>query len=115
MRLWLFLCGLLLLVGCAGIGSGGVTDRASDSSAALRGRALFQNKGCITCHMHTQLAYSGIIVGVGPDLSHYTNDPEFLRRWLANPVAVRATAQMPNLNLTADEIADLIAFLNQPR
>jgi cytochrome c oxidase subunit 2 len=38
-----------------------------------------------------------------------------LRRWLANPPAVKAGSKMPNLGLTADQIDRLIAFLNTLR
>ena len=53
--------------------------------------------------------------GVRPELTNYTNDPAFLRRWLADPPAARPGTNMPNLNLSPAEIEDLIAFLNEPR
>ena len=84
---------------------------------ASRGRALFAAKGCATCHINTRAseARGECCGGVGPDLTNYTNDPAFLRRWLADPPAVRPGANMPDLNLSPAEIEALIAFLNAPR
>ncbi len=81
------------------------------------GKALFAAKGCATCHVNRRAVetHGECCAGVGPDLTDYTNDPAFLRRWLADPPAVRPGTQMPNLNLSAVEIEDLIAFLNEPR
>ena len=87
---------------------------AADTS---RGRALFAAKGCATCHINTRAseARGECCGGVGPDLTNYTNDAALLRRWLADPQATKPGATMPNLNLSAAEIEDLIAFLNAPR
>jgi len=38
-------------------------------------------------------------------------DPDYLRRWLQNPLAVKSDARMPNLGLAAPQIDDLVAFL----
>lgn len=82
------------------------------------GEALFLAKGCITCHTHTTISskydlVSGISgpAGIAPDLTSFAADPAYLRSWLANPAAVRPNTSMPNLNLSADEIEALIAFL----
>lgn len=90
---------------------------ASAITAAEQGKALFQNKGCITCHINDRVnggrrefTMDGI-----PNLTAYRNDPAFLRRWLADPQAVKPGASMPNLRLQPDEIESLIAFLNEPR
>lgn len=89
---------------------------AATLDAVERGRALFRNKGCITCHVNNQVeGQTGVLGPIGPNLTNYTNDPEFLRRWLADPPAVRPGTQMPNLRLSTAEIEDLIAFLNEPR
>jgi cytochrome c1 len=50
-----------------------------------------------------------------PNLTDYTNDPVFLRRWLADPAAVKPGTPMPDLDVAPEEIEDLIAFLNAPR
>ncbi len=89
---------------------------------AVYGRALFQAKGCATCHRHAGLNIGrveeenpanldlGQALGA-PDLTHYQLDPDFVRRWLRDPSAVRPGTAMPNLRLSDDEIEALLAFL----
>lgn len=81
-----------------------------------QGRILFRDKGCATCHAHEQVPPAGgeCCRDFGPDLSAYRAEPAYLRRWLADPAAVRPQTMMPDLGLAESEIADLIAFLNQP-
>jgi cytochrome c oxidase subunit 2 len=79
------------------------------------GRALFSAKGCITCHHHAAVAGSDPYTMGNPDLTHYRPDPEFLRRWLKNPRAIRPGTEMPTLGLQPDEIEALIAFLSAER
>ena len=86
------------------------------------GRALFQAKGCTTCHRHAGLSIGrvetrakvdldlGQALGA-PDLTHYRPDAEFVRRWLRDPAAVRPQTEMPNLHLSDEEIEALLAFL----
>jgi cytochrome c2 len=74
-----------------------------------QGAALFQAKGCTTCHRHD--AVGGGMMGIGPDLSRYQTDPIFVRRWLRDPASIRPDTRMPNLQLTPAEIETLIAFL----
>jgi cytochrome c oxidase subunit 2 len=40
---------------------------------------------------------------------------ENLRRWLADPPAVKAGSKMPDLGLSGEQIDQLIAFLNTLR
>ncbi len=70
-----------------------------------RGRRLFVAKGCVTCHVHRDVAATS--VAVGPELTLRRYPPEFLKPFLASP-----TGQMPNLHLKPLEIAALTAFLN---
>jgi len=87
---------------------------------AATGRALFEAKGCVSCHRHSAVPVgAGAVVNqIGPNLTSYRNDPAFLRRWLADPASVRPANQevgaMVNLNLTPAEIEAVIAFLNDP-
>jgi mono/diheme cytochrome c family protein len=78
-----------------------------------RGRRLFVAKGCLTCHVHSAVAGSGV-VAVGPDLTVRRLAPDYLRQVLANPaLAARGgPAKMPNLDLKPQEIAALAAFIN---
>lgn len=83
-------------------------------SAAEIGRSLFVAKGCVSCHHHAAIAGSGPFGGDDiPDLSAPRADAEFLRRWLADPAAVRPGTPMPRLGLSDAEITALIAFLAQ--
>jgi cytochrome c oxidase subunit II len=93
------------------------------------GYEVFVNRGCGQCHTYftgddaTRLPREAFN---GPDLTHFASRgtfagsalPEFgedrtdaLRRWLADPPSVKPGSFMPNLALTAQEIDDLIAFL----
>ena len=85
---------------------------------AREGHDLFTAKGCAGCH-----TIQGLSTGAtGPNLTHFAsrgtfagsmfdNTPGSLRRWLADPPAVKPGSKMPNLGLTDDEIAKLIAYL----
>ncbi len=79
-------------------------------SPATRGVRLFTSKGCAGCHRHIE---------VNPER---TADPKFdltgkrfpvdyLRKFLADPSI--KPAEMPNLNLNADEIEALVAFIDK--
>lgn len=94
------------------------TGATSSGESAAVGLALFQAKGCVTCHRHTAIAEPGQVTSYGPDLSRYRGDPGLLRRRLADPASFPPTSTltfpMPNLNLSPVEIEALIAFLNTP-
>ncbi|HVM03680.1 MAG TPA: cytochrome c oxidase subunit II [Acidimicrobiales bacterium] len=85
---------------------------------AAAGAALFRAKGCASCH-----TVKGFSAGeLGPDLTHlqqrkvfagaiFDLNPANLRAWLRDPPAEKPGALMPNLDLTEEEITDLIAYL----
>lgn len=75
-------------------------------------RALFVAKGCPACHLHSTI--STVVHGpvAGPNLTDYRPEPEFLRRWLRAPQAVRPDTEMPDVGLSETEIEALIAFLD---
>ena len=97
----------------------GGTATATTTSAAAGGQALFLSKGCAGCH-----TISGISAGaVGPNLTHLQSRTVFagaifdlndqnLRRWLRDPPGEKPGSVMPNLNLSEDEITQLIAYLD---
>lgn len=85
----------------------------ADKQQSAKGRDLFLAKGCVTCHKHESIRHSGQ-VSIGINLSHYQPDPDFVRRWLRNPAAIRPQTLMPDLQLNEAEIEALIAFLNDP-
>ena len=103
----------------SGVVANGGTDapRVYSAEDVAYGKALFSAKGCATCHINRRImnGTGDCCGGIGPDLTTYTNEPAFLRSWLADPASVRPTTMMPDLDLSSDEIEDLIAFLNEPR
>ena len=98
-------------------------DRAAPTTdIAKAGEAQFAASGCIGCH--TVKGNAAAVGRVGPDLTHVgarstlasavlDNDAEGknLRRWLANPQAVKPGALMPNLNLSAEALDKLVPYL----
>jgi cytochrome c oxidase subunit 2 len=105
---------------------------AQDGLAA-EGQELFTSRTCIGCH-----AINGYVATPdsddppvaplegarqGPNLTHFnsrdafaggildTQNDDDLRAWLANPQAEKPGAQMPNLNLTEQDIDALVAYL----
>ncbi len=93
---------------------------ATDVAAVARGKAIFTGTiGCGLCH-----TIDGLTTGTqGPNLSHIAtqpydslpNDPAFLKRWIANPAAIKPDTIMPNLGLSAQQIDDVVAFLETQR
>jgi hypothetical protein len=58
----------------------------SGDPAVAVGADLFMAKGCAVCHLNRRAPESvDLTLSIGPDLSNYRNDPQFLARWLANP------------------------------
>lgn len=76
---------------------------------AQEGAVLFQAKGCAACHRHVGIGIAD--AGIGPDLTNYEGEPAFLRQWLEDPLSLRATTQMPDLDLTPAEVETFVAFL----
>ena len=92
----------------------GANRTAPAYTQSQRGRRLFVAKGCVTCHLHSDVAGSGV-VQVGPDLSNLRLPSDFLGKFLADPSIQPPppgqTSQMPNLELKPAEITALVAFL----
>jgi mono/diheme cytochrome c family protein len=87
------------------------------ASAADRGERLFIAKGCVTCHVHEEVAGSGL-VKVGPNLTPKRYQPDFLAKFLADPSIARTPGKndiMPQLELKPLEIAAIAAFINDQR
>jgi cytochrome c oxidase subunit II len=87
-------------------------------AASIRGAADFDGKTCIRCH---SVAGRGDRVRIAPDLTHLAerstlgagvidNDPVNLAHWLKDPQTVKPGSHMPDLNLTDDEVSDLVAY-----
>lgn len=88
------------------------------TSMPERGKQLFVAKGCVTCHVHDQLASSSGLA-LGPELSGRKYASEYLAKFLDDPSIKPPTngRRMPKLELQPREIAALTAFINgdQPR
>jgi cytochrome c1 len=86
---------------------------------------LILEKGCGGCH--TLSGVPGATGVTGPNLTNIAlrptlagesipNSPEMLQRWLLDPPALKPGTAMPNLGLSQQEAADLVAFLEaEPR
>ena len=92
---------------------------AANDSAVQLGKQLVTTGACAGCHYIEGTAMNA---HVGPALTHFgrrrtlaggivENDAENLRRWLADPPAVKPGSKMPNLNLTDQQITDISAYL----
>jgi cytochrome c oxidase subunit 2 len=91
--------------------------QADDSVSS--GRRIFQTMSCINCHTIAGTSANG---RVGPDLTHLMsrqtiasgvaeNTTENLRRWMRNPEDIKPGARMPAMNLKAEELDAVTAYL----
>jgi hypothetical protein len=77
-------------------------------SHEIRGQQLFASKGCATCHLQSWSS--------APRLDPSGYEPGYLARFLASPPKPKGNEwRMPDLGLSGDEIASLVAFLNAAR
>jgi cytochrome c2 len=88
------------------------TNQAAVASAEM-GEVLFVAKGCNTCHQHDGVTYARNFANIGPNLSQYVGNPDYLQSWLKDPAALKPQTLMPNLALNEEEIQILAAFLSQ--
>jgi cytochrome c oxidase subunit 2 len=83
------------------------------------GREVFFATSCINCHAIKATHASGKF---GPDLTHLmsrqtlgsgviTNTHENLRAWVRDPQHIKPGALMPNMQLTVDELDQVVAYL----
>lgn len=79
------------------------------TASVERGKHVWENNGCIDCHT---------ILGEGayfaPELGNvYTRrGPDFIKAWIkGQPTGVPGRRQMPQFNLTDQQLNDLVAFL----
>jgi cytochrome c oxidase subunit II len=87
--------------------------------AARRGERDFDEQACASCHTVRGTSADG---DVGPDLTHVgervslaalaiPNTPRDLSRWITDPQHVKPGNRMPRLNLSAQQYADVIAYV----
>lgn len=82
-------------------------------------RAEFLSLACVNCHTVSGTSASGTF---GPDLSHLMsrdtlgsgvipNNMENLRAWVKDPQAIKPGNLMPNMQLNATELDEVVAYL----
>jgi cytochrome c oxidase subunit 2 len=85
------------------------------------GKAFFLNGPCAGCHTIAGTTAAG---KVGPELTHIgdpnaipqiagvlENNPDNLKKWLADPPGIKPGTIMPNLHLAPADIDNLVAYL----
>lgn len=86
---------------------------------AKAGRDVFFSTSCVNCHTISGTSARGRF---GPDLTHLMsrdtlasgaapNRPEKLRAWVRDPQTIKDGSLMPNMQLTEQELDQLIAYL----
>ncbi len=81
---------------------------ANLSESAIRGKHIWETRNCIGCH--TMLGEGAYFA---PELGNvYTRrGPEFIKIWIKmQPTGVHGRRQMPNFNLSEEQLDDLVAF-----
>ena len=105
------------------------TDQAppADQQQIARGKLLFQMRGCLACHQHTD--FPGHDATQGPDLTNLgvklaaakgSGGRQWLYNWLKSPSTYSPRTKMPQIPLdavtdekgnTTDPAADIVAYL----
>ncbi len=84
------------------------------------GRHIFETEACTNCHRIAGTAARGTF---GPDLTHLAsratiasgaamNTPQNLRDWIQDPNHLKPGALMPAMQLSDQQINDLVAYLD---
>jgi cytochrome c oxidase subunit 2 len=92
---------------------------AAEVPAVRAGRDVFTSLACINCHTVRGTSANGVF---GPDLTHLMsrttlaagvvpNTRENLRAWVRDPAAVKPGALMPAMQVSGDQLDQLIAYL----
>ena len=85
-----------------------------------RGRATLLSLSCVNCHTVTGTSAAGTF---GPDLTHLMsrttlgsgmipNTPENLRAWMKDPQQIKKGNLMPNMQLNARELDEVVNYLS---
>ncbi|MEQ6376171.1 cytochrome c oxidase subunit II [Bacillaceae bacterium S4-13-56] len=94
-------------------------DEKPETTTALEGQQLFQEKSCIGCHA----VDAGSQVQTGPNLTNFgnrskvagftDNTKENVVEWLSDPQDVKPGNKMPNVGLTKEEASKIADYLQQ--
>jgi cytochrome c oxidase subunit 2 len=96
---------------------------AAEAPEGRAGRDVFTSVACISCHTVKGTPANGVF---GPDLTHLMsratigagvapNTPETLRSWVKDPAVLKPGARMPAMNLSRDQLDQLVAYLTTLR
>jgi len=93
-----------------------VQSQPASASATAQGQEIFK-KSCLGCH-----AVGGEGGKLGPNLTNFAdrmrvagileNNPENLTKWLKDPQQVKPGNNMPNLNLSDDQVKALVEYMS---
>jgi cytochrome c2 len=92
---------------------------ASPDDLVTQGEMIIRTKGCLGCHTIAGVSEIGTI---GPELTHIASQeqiadsipysPENLREWLLHPHELKPGTQMPDMNLTPEDLDAVVAYLD---
>jgi cytochrome c oxidase subunit II len=93
---------------------------AVEDAAVAAGRHVFESEACVNCHTVEGTPAHGTF---GPDLTHLmsratiaagaaANTPENLRAWIKDPNTFKQGALMPAMQLTDQQINEVVAYLS---
>lgn len=96
---------------------------AASNDAVAAGRRIFERTACINCHTISGTVADGRF---GPDLTHLMsrdtiasgaalNTHENLRLWIQNPDSIKPGSLMPAMNLSAQDLDAVTAYLESLR
>lgn len=74
-----------------------------------QGKEVFADRGCVACHQ-----INGKGGELGPDLSRvgFMLQPQFIYRWVRNPLSFKPHTRMPNLDLSDEEALAVTIYLS---
>lgn len=77
----------------------------------MRGKKVFQLKGCLACHQHADFPDATSTHGpdlsrIGAKLASHPRGKEWLYSWLRNPAKYHSKTIMPNVLLEPEKLAD---------
>lgn len=84
-------------------------NRANLTESVMRGKHIWETRNCIGCH--TLLGEGAYFA---PELGnvYVRRGPDFIKAWInAQPTGAPGRRQMPNFNLSEEQLDDLVGFL----